>query len=145
MISSVGMLTFPSEWENKQKFQNTNQYMGLSENRVYSQWNSNLIGIMIINQWVYGYTIFRHTHINDTHTTNMGGYHFFLWKPKSYCWVNCWVYLELYSHCIPMTSQVFPHAFLGLIPIAYPLVIKRGWPVKSTTCFDDFTAIKLQS
>ena len=29
-------------------------------------------------------------------------------------------------------------------PIAYPLVIKRGWPVKSTTCFDDFPAIKLQ-
>ena len=36
---------------------------GLSENRVYSQWNSHLIGIMIINQWVYGYTIFRHTHM----------------------------------------------------------------------------------
>ena len=26
--------------------------MGLSENRVYSQWNSHLIGIMIINHWV---------------------------------------------------------------------------------------------
>ena len=26
--------------------------VGLSENRVYSQWNSHLIGIMIINQWV---------------------------------------------------------------------------------------------
>ena len=25
---------------------------GLSENRVYSQWNSHLIGIMIINHWV---------------------------------------------------------------------------------------------
>ena len=24
---------------------------------------SHLIGIMIINQWVYGYTIFRHTHM----------------------------------------------------------------------------------
>ena len=39
--------------------------MGLSENRVYSQWNSHLIGIMIINQWVYGYTIFRHTHVKS--------------------------------------------------------------------------------
>ena len=27
-------------------------YMGLSENRVYSQWNSHFIGIMIINHWV---------------------------------------------------------------------------------------------
>ena len=27
-------------------------HMGLSENRVYSQWNSHLIGIMIINHWV---------------------------------------------------------------------------------------------
>ena len=27
-------------------------YMGLSENRVYSQWNSHLIGIMIINHWL---------------------------------------------------------------------------------------------
>ena len=26
--------------------------MGLSENRVYSQWNSHLIGIMIINHWL---------------------------------------------------------------------------------------------
>ena len=26
--------------------------MGLSENRVYSQWNSHLLGIMIINHWV---------------------------------------------------------------------------------------------
>lgn len=40
--------------------------------------------------------------------------------------------------------SVFSHAFLGLIPIAYPLEIKRGWPVKSATCFDDFPAIKLQ-
>ena len=38
-------------------------YMGLSENRVYSQWNSHLIGIMIINHWVQGYTIFRQTHM----------------------------------------------------------------------------------
>ena len=28
------------------------QNMGLSENWVYSQWNSHLIGIMIINHWV---------------------------------------------------------------------------------------------
>ena len=28
------------------------RHMGLSENRVYSQWNSHLIGIMIINHWV---------------------------------------------------------------------------------------------
>ena len=28
------------------------KYMGLSENRVYSQWNSHLIGIMIIDHWV---------------------------------------------------------------------------------------------
>ena len=27
-------------------------HVGLSENRVYSQWNSHLIGIMIINHWV---------------------------------------------------------------------------------------------
>ena len=27
-------------------------HMGLSENRAYSQWNSHLIRIMIINQWV---------------------------------------------------------------------------------------------
>ena len=27
-------------------------YLGLSENRVYSQLNSHLIGIMIINHWV---------------------------------------------------------------------------------------------
>ena len=28
------------------------RFMGLSENMVYSQWNSHLIGIMIINHWV---------------------------------------------------------------------------------------------
>ena len=28
------------------------RHLGLSENRVYSQWNSHLIGIMIINHWV---------------------------------------------------------------------------------------------
>ena len=27
-------------------------HLGLSENKVYSQWNSHLIGIMIINRWV---------------------------------------------------------------------------------------------
>ena len=27
-------------------------HLGLSENRVYSQWNSHLVGIMIINHWV---------------------------------------------------------------------------------------------
>ena len=37
--------------------------MGMSENGVYPQWNSNLVGIMIINHWVYGYTIFRHSHM----------------------------------------------------------------------------------
>ena len=41
----------------------TTVYLGLSENRVYSQWNSHLIGIMIINH--YGYTIFRHTHLTS--------------------------------------------------------------------------------
>ena len=30
----------------------TYRYLGLSENRVYSQTNSHLIGIMIINHWV---------------------------------------------------------------------------------------------
>ena len=35
--------------------------MGLSENRLYSQWNSHLVGIMIINIGKMGYTIFRHT------------------------------------------------------------------------------------
>ena len=38
-------------------------YLALSENRVYSQWNSHLIGIMIINHWVSGYTIVRHSHL----------------------------------------------------------------------------------
>ena len=39
---------------------------GLSENRVYSQWNSHLIGIMISKTiGKMGYTIFRHTH-NDS-------------------------------------------------------------------------------
>ena len=31
---------------------NNNPIYGMSENRVYSQWNSHLIGIMIINHWV---------------------------------------------------------------------------------------------
>ena len=43
----------------------TSEHVGLSENRVYSPWNSHLIGIMIIDQWVYGYTIFRHTHVES--------------------------------------------------------------------------------
>ena len=34
-------------------------HMGLSENRVYSQWNSHLIGIMIINHWVIGVHYFQ--------------------------------------------------------------------------------------
>ena len=39
-----------------------NHLMGLSENRVYSQWNSHLIGIMIINHWVqWVHDIFRQT------------------------------------------------------------------------------------
>ena len=42
-------------------------YMGLSENRVYSQWNSHLIGIMISKTGgLVGlgvHNIFRHTHI----------------------------------------------------------------------------------
>ena len=36
--------------------------MGLSENRVYSQWNSHLIGIMIINHWVQWGTQHFQTH-----------------------------------------------------------------------------------
>ena len=41
--------------------------MGLSENRVYSQWNSHLIGIMISKTiGKMGYTIFRHTHIGTS-------------------------------------------------------------------------------
>ena len=35
--------------------------MGLSENRVYSQWNSHLIGILIINHWVKRGTLFSDT------------------------------------------------------------------------------------
>jgi len=40
--------------------------MGLSENRVYSQWNSHLIGIMIMKTigLIGVHNIFRHTHIN---------------------------------------------------------------------------------
>ena len=38
------------------------QYLGLSENRVYSQWNSHLIGIMIINHWVQWGTNHFQTH-----------------------------------------------------------------------------------
>ena len=38
--------------------------MGLSENRVYSQWNSNLIGTMIINHWVQWGTNHFQTHPN---------------------------------------------------------------------------------
>ena len=53
----------------------SNNYMGLSENRVYSQWNNHLIGIMIINHWVQGDTIFRHTHILKKHS-----------KWKFVCW-----------------------------------------------------------
>ena len=46
----------------------TNQWMiemGLSENRVYSQWNSHLIGIMISKTIGYNgvHNIFRHTHV----------------------------------------------------------------------------------
>ena len=38
--------------------------LGLSENRVYSQWNSHLIGIMISKTiGCRGTTIFRHTHL----------------------------------------------------------------------------------
>ena len=45
------------------------RYMGLSENRVHSQWNSHLIGIMISKTIGYNgvHDIFRHTHI----ATNM--------------------------------------------------------------------------
>ena len=39
----------------------SSKLLGLSENRVYSQWNSYLIGIMIINHWVWGYTTFSDT------------------------------------------------------------------------------------
>ena len=35
--------------------------LGLSENRVYSQWNSHLIGIRIINHWVQWGTLFSDT------------------------------------------------------------------------------------
>ena len=37
--------------------------MGLSENRLYSQWNSHLVGIMIINHWENGVHYFQ-THPN---------------------------------------------------------------------------------
>ena len=44
--------------------------MGLSENRVYSQWNSHLIGIMISKTIGLGvHNIFRHTHIRLRWTT----------------------------------------------------------------------------
>ena len=41
---SFGVMPRAPDWGDKN--------MGLSENRVYSQWNSHLIGIMIINHWV---------------------------------------------------------------------------------------------
>ena len=40
---------------------NMSKHVGLSENRVYSQWNSHLIGIMIINHWVQWGTPFSDT------------------------------------------------------------------------------------
>ena len=41
------------------------KWICMSENVLYPQWNSHLIGIMIINHWVLGYTIFRQTHMDD--------------------------------------------------------------------------------
>ena len=49
--------------------------MGMSENGVYSQWNSHLVGIMIINHWVIGYTIFRQTQMGIlNHSVHIAGY-----------------------------------------------------------------------
>ena len=46
-------------------------YLGLSENRVYSQWNSHSIGIMIIHHWVQWGTLFSDkptwTYLNTAH------------------------------------------------------------------------------
>ena len=42
-----------------------NQYLGLSENGVYPQWNSHLVGIMIRKTLGVGvHNIFRHTHLS---------------------------------------------------------------------------------
>ena len=50
---------------------NFSPHLGLSENRVYSQWNSHLIGIMIINHWVWGFSLFSDTPI-FLHTSSSG-------------------------------------------------------------------------
>ena len=46
--------------------------MGMSENGVYPQWNSHLVGIMIMNHWVQGYTIFRQTQMDWFHGKSQG-------------------------------------------------------------------------
>ena len=38
-------------------------HLGMAEIGVYPKWNSHLVGIMIINHPVWGYTIFRQTHL----------------------------------------------------------------------------------
>ena len=60
----------PTTWPSKQAplvSRRTGVHMDMSENGVYPQWNSYLVGIMIINHWVQGYTIFRQTHIWKLH------------------------------------------------------------------------------
>ena len=42
--------------------------MGLSENRVYSQWNSHLIGFLIINHWVKRGTLFSDKPTSSPHS-----------------------------------------------------------------------------
>ena len=63
-------LKWQLHWAEKMQFQNISTifksvlYMALSENGVYSQWNSHLIGIIIINHWVQWGTNHFQTHPN---------------------------------------------------------------------------------
>ena len=60
---------------------------------VYTPNYSHLVGIMIINHWVWGYTIFRHTHMLLLYF-----YHFLsncppvsrAWSPSWVLWCSCW-------------------------------------------------------
>ena len=65
-------------------------YMGLSENRVYSQWNSQLIGIMISK------TIgFRGTQHFQTHPYFYIDMIVFKWVFDEYWWIVYWVVVDI--------------------------------------------------
>ena len=88
-------------------------HMSLSENRVYSQWNSHLIGIMIINHWVWGYTIFRQTHMDWIH------FHSKTWARNvleiaCWSWKTCWLvgYIPVFGTSHPC----FIHKYMFFFP-----------------------------